>query len=167
MVFHVCLMALKENVLAENTPYPKFSYITFTENHNCYDIFNDIQCEYMQNIMHVLLEKFENEKFVFKYPMKQIKQEVKLMKKQLKQTVNNHYTTPNTKQKDENFTKKYTHGQSMKLHKVLANIDPLFGGLRCCSLVWFLTKLVEPPPPCIQTLVQNKITKLGEYIKWS
>lgn len=126
MVFHVCLMALKENVLAENTPYPGFSYITFTENHNCYDRFNDIQCEYMQNIMHVLLDKFENEKSVFKYQIKQIKQDVKLMKKQFKQTVKNLYTTPNIKQNDENFTKKYTNGQSMKLHKVLANIDPLF-----------------------------------------
>ena len=131
LVFHICLMSMKANVFAENNHNAGFSYTTFTDNDICSDIFNLNQCEYMKQIMNVFLDKFEREKLnfeaeksIFVDQIKQIKQEVKLLKKQLKHTIDKqddkidrileHCNTQHTTKNDETFSNKYTKNVNME-----------------------------------------------------
>ena len=138
--FNICLAVLEENVIEIKKHHP-----TFHENDICPDIFNNNQCTYLKIIMKGFDDKFEQkieqerakfekklekeklnfeqEKSLFMAQIKQIKQQVKSLKKQLlNHTGDKKVTTKN----DLGVTK--TNGQSLLQHKTLTltNGDPLF-----------------------------------------
>ena len=131
----MCLVIFKENVMAVNNHSNGVSYITLTENDMCSDIFNHDQCMYMQRVIKVVVDefkqdkinleqekqqdkmKFEEEKTILVDQIIQIKHEVKLLKKLFKKTqrLNNDKLRNNNK-----------NSQSMQIHKLLTDVDPLF-----------------------------------------
>ena len=91
----VCLLTIHAIVTALNHQHQKVSHDIVTENGFCPEVFNSNQCMYIQNILRTFFDmyemrtnrekiKFEEEKSIFVDQIKQVRQEIRFLKKQLK-----------------------------------------------------------------------------------